>query len=53
MTEGVAKKSLRKESEENAYEYVNKYISDNYKGIDKLPKIKIAKRLDVTEILND
>ena len=40
-------------SEENAYKYVNKYISDNYKGIDKLPKIKIAKRLDVTEILND
>lgn len=40
-------------SEENAFNFVNKYIEDNYDGKEKLPIIKVAKRLEVTEIIND
>lgn len=38
-------------SEDNAYEFVLKYINDNYKGQEKLPEIKVSKRIDVTEII--
>lgn len=40
-------------SEEYAYEFVTKYIKENYNGSNNLPTIKLAKRLEVTEILNN
>ena len=39
-------------SEEYAYEFVKHYLDDNYKSDKKLPVIRIAKRLDITEIIN-
>lgn len=41
-------------SEEYAYEFVTNYIKDNYKNINNssIPKIKVAKRLEITEIIN-
>ena len=41
-------------SEEYAYEFVNRFLHDNYdiKNHGILPNIKVAKRLDITEILN-
>ena len=40
-------------SEENAINFVNKYINDNFGDQANLPTIKVAKRLEVTEIIND
>ena len=40
-------------SEEYAYEFVNKYIKDNYKSKNKLPSIKVSKRIEITEIINN
>ena len=40
-------------TEENAYNEVYRYIEENYSGDVPLPKIKIAKRLEMTEIIND
>ena len=41
-------------SEEYAYDFVTKYLYDNYDNnrVTKLPTIKVAKRLEITEILN-
>ena len=40
-------------SEENAFSFVNKYIEDNFNSDKELPIIKVASRLEVTEIIND
>ena len=40
-------------SEEQAFSFVNKYIDENFKKDISLPEIKIAKRIEVTEIIND
>ena len=40
-------------SEDNAYEFVTNYLKDNYKGLERLPQIKVSKRLDITEIICD
>ncbi|MBP3200831.1 MAG: MBL fold metallo-hydrolase [Lachnospiraceae bacterium] len=42
-------------SEEYAYEFVTKYIKDNYKTNSnlQLPNIKVAKRQEITEIINN
>ena len=39
-------------TEEYAIEFVNRYLEDNYKGENNLPKVNISKRLDFTEIIN-
>ena len=39
-------------SEEYAYEFVTKYIGNNFKNNVNLPTIKVAKRLEATEIIN-
>ena len=40
-------------SEEYAYEFVTNYLQENYNGEKALPGIKVSKRLEITEILND
>ncbi len=40
-------------SEEYAYEFVTNYLQENYMGNNKLPNIKVSKRLNITEIFND
>lgn len=40
-------------SEDYAYEFVNKYLKDNYHGTNDLPEIKVSKRLEITEIINN
>lgn len=40
-------------SEEYAYEFVTKYLEENYTGENKLPSIKVSKRVEITEIFND
>ena len=40
-------------SEEYAYEFVTKYLEENYTGENKLPNIKVSKRVEITEIFND
>lgn len=40
-------------SEENALNSVNKFIEDNFKSDLTLPAIKVASRLEITEIIND
>lgn len=40
-------------SEENAINFVSQYINDNLDKDTKLPVIKVAKRLEVTEIINN
>lgn len=40
-------------SEEYAYEFVTKYLEENYKEERKLPEIKVSKRVEITEILNN
>lgn len=40
-------------SEKNAYEYVTRYLQENFSEKEKLPIINVSRRLEVTEILND
>ena len=40
-------------SEEYAYEFVTRYLDENYKDSNKLPEICVSKRIEITEILND
>lgn len=40
-------------SEEYAYEFVTRYLQENYNGDKVLPNIKVSKRVEITEILND
>ena len=40
-------------SEELAFNFVNKYLEDNYKNDFHLPDIRVARRIEVTEIIND
>ena len=40
-------------SEENAISFVSQYINDNKDENANIPTIKVAKRLEVTEIIND
>lgn len=40
-------------SEEYAYEFVTKYLEDNNKEEKILPDIKVSKRLEITEIINN
>lgn len=40
-------------TEENAISFVNQFINDNIENNIKLPVIRVAKRLEVTEIINN
>ena len=45
--------SEKANTEDYAYEFVMKYLNENCDNADKLPIVKVAKRLALTEIINE